>query len=296
MAEITVNDYTLFENANKTTKTLLDKSNSFETKTKSVKTTITNDSVFQGPIAINCKEVIEKLLGDIANLNTDYSSFSTTLTKVCDAYKSGDENALAKLLELDASQVSGDSLLARDSVSMVDGTVNGQDYYVTDTKGGALDFAKHIDKDKVSEAKNPSEYNGHCLGFAFMNCWGLYTNNRKYTAADGRAYRGQSNFSQYTNDDKGEFLKKLYDELSNNKPTVVQVNGNKKGTSRHYVTVIGYKKSVKNRNDLTEKDLLIIDPYDGKLKTMDKAGSRFLVTGKQCGKKKYSGYQMYYIT
>ena len=34
-------------------------------------------------------------------------------------YKSGDENALAKLLEIDASQISGDSLMARDPVNMV---------------------------------------------------------------------------------------------------------------------------------------------------------------------------------
>ena len=36
MAEVTI-DYSLFENANKTTKTLLDKSNGFETKQKQLK-------------------------------------------------------------------------------------------------------------------------------------------------------------------------------------------------------------------------------------------------------------------
>ena len=224
------------------------------------------------------------------NIHSNYDSLCVAITEVYNSYKSGDNKAIETMEGINNSDNSSNAN------NMSSGQIEGNDYNVVDTKGGALNFANHIDKDKVSEATNPSDYNGHCLGFAFMNCWGLYTNNRKYTAKDGRAYRGQSNFSQYTNDDKSEFLKRLYDELSNNKPTVVQVNGNKKGTSRHYVTVIGFKKSVKNRNELTEKDLLIIDPYDGKTKTMDKAKSRFLVTGKQCGKKKYSGYQMYYIT
>ena len=96
------------------------------------------------------------------------------------------------------------------------------------------------------------------------------------------------------NDNKDEVLKNVYNEISNGRPCLIQVNGNTAGTSRHYVVVVGVKKSVKNANDVTEDDLLIIDSWDGRLEGLGSNGARFMVTGAAC-KKKYSGYQMYYI-
>ena len=83
----------------------------------------------------------------------------------------------------------------------------------------------------------------------------------------------------------------IYNEITNGKPLILQVNGNKKGTSRHYVTVVGFKSSVKSANSLTQKDLLIKDSWDGKLERMDGSSSRFMTSGKDCHKS-YNGYYL----
>ena len=98
----------------------------------------------------------------------------------------------------------------------------------------------------------------------------------------------------YENDNKSAVLTNVYHELNQGKPVVIQVNGNTSGTSRHYVTVVGFKKDVKRASDLQESDLLIIDSWDGKLEPLGERYSRFMTTGAAC-KKEYSGYQMYYI-
>ena len=67
-------------------------------------------------------------------------------------------------------------------------------------------------------------------------------------------------------------------------------HGNKQGTSRHFVTVIGFKQGV-SRDSITEDDLLILDSWDGKIERMDQENSRFMTSGKDCGKS-YSGYRL----
>lgn len=73
------------------------------------------------------------------------------------------------------------------------------------------------------------------------------------------------------------------------------MNCNKDGTSRHYVTVVGYKNSVTSPYSITEDDLLIIDSYDGKLERMDTTNSRFMITGHDIGRtgSKAYGHQVY---
>jgi hypothetical protein len=77
----------------------------------------------------------------------------------------------------------------------------------------------------------------------------------------------------------------------NGRPMVLQVNGNKAGTSRHFVTVVGFKEGVTSAKDLKETDLLIIDSWDGKIERMDTETSRFMTSGAQCHKD-YSGYRL----
>ena len=93
-------------------------------------------------------------------------------------------------------------------------------------------------------------------------------------------------------DNKSEALKKIYSEIRNGNPVVLQVNGNTQGTVRHFVTVVGYNNNVKSASELTEKDLLIVDSWDGQLERMDTSTSRFMTTGAQCHKTKYSGYYL----
>ena len=138
-------------------------------------------------------------------------------------------------------------------------------------------------------------YNDKCLGFAYTHAWGLFTNNNSYTGDQGANYAGAGNFSSFIDDNKQAVLKAVYEEINAGRPAVLQVNGNKQGTSRHFVAVVGYRQGVTSGDTISEKDLLIIDSWDAKLERMDTGSSRFMTSGAQCHKKDYSGYRMHYI-
>ena len=171
--------------------------------------------------------------------------------------------------------------------------LNGN-YYVIETATNVKSYLSLISSQKIAETKNVDIFGDHCLAFAYLHAYSLYSGNTNARAEDALDYIYASKFDSYDNDSKSDVLEKVYNELKNGRPCIIQVNGNKKGTSRHYVTVVGFKKSVTSANNLTEDDLLIIDSYDGRLESMDTSSSRFMVTGAACHKK-YSGYQMYYL-
>ena len=282
MNEYNINDYNSFSNAKQDTYNVINSLENHKTTIEECKNIISNKEIFMGPIADDCEKNINTIISNTTNFVEKLLSISTFITNAEEIYKAGDNAA--------TDVISG----ATTPNNMTSGNINGTTYNLINGKADTLDYAKHIDKDKVSEIKNADKYSGNCLGFAMTQAWGLYTNNKNYTAEDGLNYRGASNFAKYNNDNKEEFLKRVYQELVNNKPVVIQVNGNRNGTSRHYVTAVGFKNTVKGASQLKETDLLIIDSYDGKLETMDQSGSRFLTTGAKCGKS-YSGYQLRYI-
>ncbi len=173
--------------------------------------------------------------------------------------------------------------------SLLDGS-----YSVIQPAISVSEYLKIVSNNKISQNNDSDIYGGYCLAFAYIHAYSLFSGDTSKRAPDAIDYVFASKFKGFEHDDKSEVLKNVYNELSNGRPCLIQVNGNKSGTSRHYVTVVGYKSSVKNANDLTEDDLLIIDSWDGKLEGVGSNGARFMVTGAAC-KKKYSGYQMYYL-
>ena len=174
-------------------------------------------------------------------------------------------------------------------------TINtlGKSWTVINTKTSVTSYANHLKNKGVRQNANDA-WGDKCLGFSYTHAYGLYTNNKSYTGKDGANYAGASKFKAFVDDNKQAVLKAIYNEINAGRPCVLQVNGNKKGTSRHYVTVVGYKSGVRSGDTITEDDLLIIDSWDAKLETMDGSSSRFMTSGKDC-RKKYSGYQMYYL-
>jgi len=173
-------------------------------------------------------------------------------------------------------------------------TYDGITYVTPNSKMGVPEYIKHEKKSGIYETINYEKYNDHCLGFAYVHAYGMYTGNTKDDADDGLHFRHGTSFEEYVSNNKSDVLKMVYYEINQGRPVVLQVNGNKKGTSRHYVTIIGYNSNVKNYSQLTEDDLISIDSYDGNVKKIGKNGKRFMVTGAACHKD-YSGYQMYKI-
>jgi hypothetical protein len=144
---------------------------------------------------------------------------------------------------------------------------------------------------KISQNADSSRFGDKCLSFAETHAYALYTGNTGDSAEKAANYPHSGAFTSWHSDSEQETLSKIYSEISAGRPVVVQVNGNKKGTSRHFVTVVGFNKNVASSGHLTQKDLLIMDSWDGKIERMDQPNSRFFTTGKDCGKS-YSGYYL----
>ncbi len=177
---------------------------------------------------------------------------------------------------------------------MVESNLLNGNYMVIEPAVSVKSYLNIVSSNRIAQNNDSSVYGGYCLAFSYIHAYSLYSGDTSKRAKDALDYVYASRFNGYENDDKSEVLANVYNELKQGKPVLIQVNGNKAGTSRHYVTVVGFKKDVKSANDLEESDLLIIDSWDGKLEPMGESGSRFMVTGAACHKK-YSGYQMYYI-
>ena len=98
----------------------------------------------------------------------------------------------------------------------------------------------------------------------------------------------------YNTDSYDDIMTTIYNQLSTGNPAIIHVKGTgsreEKNLTRHYVVAVGYNSKVKSASDLKEEDILILDSYNCKLRTMSKDG-RYLITGYET---KYSNQQYGY--
>ena len=167
----------------------------------------------------------------------------------------------------------------------------GDDWTVVTTAVSVPDYEKVVASKKISQNSDTDKYGGACLAFSYVHAYDLYNGVTSDTAVDAGNYKHASSFETFRSDNKSDVLNKIYSEIVQGRPVVMQVNGNKAGTSRHFVTVVGFRNSISDPAQLTEKDLLIMDSWDGKVERMDQETSRFMTTGKQTGKD-YTGYYL----
>ncbi len=168
------------------------------------------------------------------------------------------------------------------------------DYLVINSKISILDYMKIVESKHIcQDQKNGTVYYDQCLCFAEEHMHALTTGDTSKSSHQVNEFYYSDFVKSYDDNDINNILKIVYSNLITNKPIILQVNGNKAGTSRHYVVVIGFKSTVKNIDNLEPSDFLIIDSYDGKVEQLHSWGkSRFMTTGAKC-KKTYSGYQVY---
>ena len=175
------------------------------------------------------------------------------------------------------------------------------DYLVIDTKINVTSFAYYVKK--YASQITPPGYPDKCLSFAFYHAYALYHGDplSSLTAVEGELYKSSKYFKKaINNDNKQEILKIVYEQIKQGKPCVLHVNGNVAGTSRHYITVIGYKKTVTSGETIKGSDLLIIDSHNGNLQPMadEKGlGLRYMISGYDTGRKDKDayGYQVYVL-
>lgn len=222
------------------------------------------------------KLLLEKMKANNLDINTEEGKESiekVVLENINDSKV--DESELNKAIYGDKTKI----------VEMLDGK-----WVVADTKKDLSKYVSYIEDSGVKQDVDTSKYGDSCLAFSYVHAYDLFTGS-KGSAKDAENYAHASAFYDYINDSKSKVLAKIYDEIMSGKPVILQVNGNKEGTVRHFVTVVGFKEGVTDRNDLKEKDLLILDSWDGKVERMDTSSSRFMTSGKDCNKE-YSGYRL----
>lgn len=165
----------------------------------------------------------------------------------------------------------------------------GENYRVANTKISIEEYQKLVKQNGVYQDSNSSIYGDSCLAFAYIHASNLASGNTTDRAKDSLSYVHAGEFTDFRSTNKDEVLSKIYDEVNEGNPVVLQVNGNSQGSVRHFVTVVGYKDSVKSKSDIKESDLLILDSWDGNVERMDTNVSRFMTTGEQTHNN-YSGY------
>ncbi len=175
------------------------------------------------------------------------------------------------------------------------GDVDTSQYILVNARNNTLEFANTIHRLDIAQ-DHPPGYNDKCLSFAIYHSYMLYNGDcvECMTAEVGANYPYGEKFERLEDDSPRVILNEIYKQINSGKPAILHVNGNLEGTSRHYVSVVGYKASVKSGLKLQATDLLIIDSYDAQLETMDKEKSRFMISGYDTGRTTY-GYQMFYI-
>lgn len=199
-----------------------------------------------------------------------------------------DKAIIEKLKRASEDETQWNEMIYGDNTRIID--ILGGEYVVVKTTTDVEAYEKYAIGNGVKQDANTAEWGDSCLAFAGAHAYDMYAGTQ--TGGQSAAnYANGGKFEDFMDDDKSVVLAKVYDEIMNGRPVVIQVNGNKQGTSRHFVAVVGFKKGVTSAESLTEEDLLIMDSWDGKIERMDTETSRFMTSGKDC-RKDYTGYRL----
>ena len=178
-----------------------------------------------------------------------------------------------------------------DGANCTDLSLFNQNWKVVNTNINVSEYQAIAYNKGIRQNSNTERYGDLCLAFSYVHASNLYNGQTNDNAESAYNWAHASEFYDYFNDNKQETLETVYNQIIQGKPVIMQVNGNKAGTSRHFVTVVGVKNTVKNASEVKDTDLLILDSWDGQLETMDSPTSRFMTTGKDTNKS-YTGYYL----
>jgi len=206
-----------------------------------------------------------------------------------------EENKINKLLngksETDSIISSSDTFSELDNPNCTDLSLLNENWKVINTPRSISEYAVEAYNRGIRQNSNPEKYGDYCLAFSYVHASNLHKGEIDAGAENAYKWNHAGEFYDFFSDNKQETLKTVFNQIKEGNPVIMQVNGNSKGTTRHFVTVVGINSNVKNADSVTESDLLILDSWDGKLEKMGTTGSRFMTTGKQTNKS-YSGYYL----
>lgn len=248
--------------------------------------------------------ILKKILGDTStDIDTSATEETSKIQKLILSYlntknvditteegKSQIEKEALENINKATNTESEWSKIVYGSDNVVQVNMLNENWTVAKTKGDLASYASYIANNGVRQNIDTNKYGDYCLAFSYVHAYDLF-NGTNGTASMAGNYAHAGAFTDFIDDNKNAVLSKVYTEILSGRPVILQVNGNKAGTSRHFVTVVGFRSSITDPTKLTEKDLLIIDSWDGKIERMDTNTSRFMTSGADCHKE-YSGYRL----
>ena len=181
----------------------------------------------------------------------------------------------AKSVKVQVKDSIGNSSTSTCSVKIMDPTIgnnkvkyytyNGVEYVVPNTKTDVATFERATCR-KISQSVDPENCGSSCLSFSlYHSAYIQYGNpaNMSEGPACNYGYGGLARVDTRSNPTKQAALKMVMEEILKGNAPVLQVTGTKTRSSRHFVMVVGYRRSKYNASDLVEEDLLVIDSWTG---------------------------------
>ena len=189
----------------------------------------------------------------------------------------------AKTIKVQVKDSIGNTSTSKCSIKLMDPTIGnnkvkyftygGVEYVVANTVNDVATFEKATCR-RISQSANPSECGSSCLSFslyhsAYIQFGNISTMNEN--AACHYNYGHLARVDTRSNATKADALKMVHDEILKGNAPVLQVTGTKARNSRHFVMVVGYRRTKYNVSDLVEEDLLVIDSWTGCFSTISYA-------------------------
>ena len=177
-----------------------------------------------------------------------------------------------------------------------------EDYDLVETPVSVATFANFL------KGRNMRQDSDYCLGIASFYALALrgkvnYNISRDEMNAKGNSWSFGSaenprcTGEAYDPDAKAITLEMIYEQVKIKKnPVIIQVSTKSKcrpdgRCNRHYVTVVGMKKGISSAEQLSDHDLLYIDPANGAITNNAKTGRRMVNAAETNNGKKY-GYSI----
>ncbi len=160
------------------------------------------------------------------------------------------------------------------------GIVNLSEYRTVHDNNGKIDvasFSSQVIRRGVFQAYDKLSWGDLCLSFAYYHSYHLWHNTpNAMIPAQAARYGYILGYRDVKSASKSVILQEIYNSIMQGSPAILMVNGNRIASSRHFVSVVGFKRNVTSASDLREEDLLILDSWDGRLETMDANKSRWM--------------------
>ena len=167
------------------------------------------------------------------------------------------------------------SLLIKDSGDkLMTVSFNGDDFYMVNTPISVQEYVEYVKENNLYQ--NKGFMGGQCmtlaLNYAHDMTAGVYTPGGVYPTSGVH-----STMKKVVSKNIDDVLEYTYDQVSEGNPVALQVT--QRAGGRHFVTVVGFDKSVTGPQDLTPENLLVLDCVDANVQRLSDRDRSIYNTG-----------------